>query len=79
MQLERQQFVNKPLYNVGDSTVNGIFMPSADINSEYIFPENQWLTNFTLTFNKEWVLNEFLEKVSLNMLYITKWKKPIKC
>ncbi len=59
-----QQLVGETLYDIGNTTANGIFMPSADISSKYLLPANQSVTNITLVFDKEWVMNEILEKDS---------------
>lgn len=62
---ESQQFINNKNYHIGNHTPNGVFMPSAHISSKWIFPVNQWITNLTLTFDREWMINdEILEKNS---------------
>lgn len=61
---ESQQFIDNKSYHIGNHTTNGVFMPSADINSKWIFPVNKLITNLTLTFDREWMLNEILEKNS---------------
>lgn len=33
-------------------------MPSSDIKSRWIVPRGKWTTNLTLTFNKQWLINE---------------------
>lgn len=61
---ESKQFVDNKHYKIGNSTSNCIFMPSPNISSKWLFPVNQWITNITLTYNKEYLLNEIIEKDS---------------
>lgn len=53
-----EQFVDNKQYNIGIRNNNGIFMPSPEIDTQWIFPANKWITNLTLTFNREWLIKE---------------------
>lgn len=56
---EAKQVIDNKTYNVGNLHHNGVFMPSPEIESRWIFPAETWQTNLTLTFNKEWLIREF--------------------
>jgi len=58
---EAKQFVDNKAYDVGNLQYNGVFMPSPEIESRWIFPADTWQTNLTLTFNKKWLLRELGE------------------
>ena len=36
-------------------------MPSPEIDTQWIFPANKWITNLTLTFNREWLIKELTD------------------
>ena len=40
---------------VGVDTLDGIFMPSSSIPTEWSFPPKKRYENITLTFNKDWI------------------------
>lgn len=40
------------------NTTEGIFMPSAQIESKWVLPAGKWITNLTLTFDKTWLLQQ---------------------
>lgn len=56
-----EQFINNRQYRVGIHNNNGIFMPSPEIDTQWIFPANKWITNLTLTFNREWLIKELTD------------------
>jgi AraC-like DNA-binding protein len=53
-----QQVIDTETKDIGVNTSNGIFMPSADIGSKWMLPADKWVTNLTLTFNKDWLIRE---------------------
>lgn len=53
-----EQFINNKQYSVGINNNNGIFMPSPEIDTQWVFPANKWITNLTLTLNREWLIKE---------------------
>lgn len=56
--IDTEQIVDDKHYHVGLHNPNGIFMPSPHIDSKWIVPANEWVTNLTLAFKKEWLLNQ---------------------
>lgn len=72
---EGEQFVNDKQYTVGIHNNNGIFMPSPEIDTQWIFPANKWITNLTLTFNRAWLINQMQDKNTFLYRLLTD-KKP---
>ncbi len=54
-ELSHEQVIGKKTKNVGIDSLDGIFMPSCHIPSEWNLPAKQWRTNITITFNQQWV------------------------
>ncbi|WP_421919772.1 helix-turn-helix transcriptional regulator [Marinifilum sp.] len=55
---DAKQVVDNKQYQVGMHKPNGIFMPSPDIESKWVIPANESITNLTLAFKKEWLLSQ---------------------
>ncbi|WP_461637123.1 helix-turn-helix domain-containing protein [Labilibaculum euxinus] len=56
--VDAQQVVDNVKYRVGAHNPNGIFMPSTDIDSKWLIPANKWITNLTLAFKREWLIEQ---------------------
>lgn len=52
---KHEQIIEKKTKTVGIDTLDGIFMPSCSIPTEWSIPAKQQYENITLTFNKEWI------------------------
>ncbi len=52
---KHEQIIGTKTKTVGIDTLDGIFMPSSSIPTEWSFPPKRRYENITLTFNKDWV------------------------
>lgn len=52
---KHEQIIGTSTKTVGVDTLDGIFMPSSSIPTEWSFCSNRKYENITLTFNKEWI------------------------
>ena len=52
---KHEQIIGTSTKTVGVDTLDGIFMPSSNIPTEWSLPPNQRYENITLTFNKDWI------------------------
>ena len=52
---KHEQIIGTSTKTVGIDTLDGIFMPSSNIPTEWSFPPKKQYENITLTFNKEWI------------------------
>ncbi len=52
---KHEQIIGTSTKTVGVDTLDGIFMPSSSIPTEWNFRSNRKYKNITLTFNKEWI------------------------
>lgn len=53
-----KQILNGDVKDIGLHTSDGIFMPSCEIESKWVLPADRWITNFTLTFEKTWLIEQ---------------------
>lgn len=58
------QTIGNKHFQVGLHNPNGIFMPSPSVDSKWQVPAGKWITNLTLAFNRQWVINELDNKNS---------------
>jgi len=56
--MDTEQIVDDKHYHVGLHNPNSIFISSPHIDSKWIIPANKWVTNLTLAFKKDWLLNQ---------------------
>ncbi len=54
---EVEQNIDDKLMKVGLRSSKGVFWPSSHINCKWDLPVNEWISNITITFNKQWVLD----------------------
>ena len=52
---KHEQIIGTSTKTVGVDTLDGIFMPSSSIPTEWSFPPKKRYENITLTFNKDWI------------------------
>ena len=52
---KHEQIIGTSTKTVGIDTLDGIFMPSSSIPTEWSFPPKRRYENITLTFNKDWL------------------------
>ena len=52
---KHEQIIGTSTKTVGVDTLDGIFMPSSNIPTEWTFAPKRQYENITLTFNKDWI------------------------
>ncbi|RRD73192.1 AraC family transcriptional regulator, partial [Alloprevotella sp. OH1205_COT-284] len=52
---KHEQIIGTSTKTVGVDTLDGIFMPSSNIPTEWTFVPKRQYENITLTFNKDWI------------------------